>query len=62
MGASKRNAAVVASVHCAINAMDALSVFYFGRRHSGAHEEALGEIKGAVTGSELALSSLPDFQ
>jgi len=53
IGASKTNAAVVASVHCAINAMDALSVFYFGRRHSGGHEEALGAIKGAVTVGEF---------
>jgi hypothetical protein len=52
IGASESNAAVVASVHCAINAMDALSVFYFGRRHSGGHEDALGEVKGAMTGSE----------
>jgi hypothetical protein len=53
VGASKSNAAVVASVHCAMNAMDALSVFYFGKRHSGGHEEALGEVKGAMTGSEF---------
>jgi hypothetical protein len=53
IGASKANAAVVASVHCAINAMDALAVFYFGKRHSGGHEEALGEVRGAMTGSEF---------
>lgn len=45
IGASESNAAVVASVHCAISAMDALSVFYFGKRHGGGHEEALGESK-----------------
>jgi hypothetical protein len=38
LGASKFNAAVTASVHCAINAMDALAVFYFGRRHRIASE------------------------
>ncbi len=44
---SKNNAAVAASVHCAINAIDALAVFYLGRRHSGGHEQALNTIKGA---------------
>ena len=29
---SKNNAAVASSVHCAINAIDALAVFYLGRR------------------------------
>lgn len=50
---SKNNAAVVASVHCAINALDALAVFYFGRRHSGGHEEAMSTIKGAVSETEF---------
>jgi hypothetical protein len=34
---SKNNAAVTSSIHCAINALDALAVFYFGKRHSGSH-------------------------
>lgn len=38
---SKNNAAVTASVHCAINAIDALAVFYLGRRHAGGHEVQL---------------------
>ena len=45
---SKNNAAVTASIHCAINALDALAVFYFGKRHSGTHEDALNTIKGAI--------------
>jgi len=50
---SKNNAAVAASVHCAINALDALAVFYFGRRHGGGHEEALGAVKGALDEAEF---------
>ncbi len=50
---SKNNAAVAASVHCAVNAVDALAVFYFGKRHSGGHEEALNTIKGAVNENEF---------
>jgi len=50
---SKNNAAVTASIHSAINALDALAVFYFGKRHSGTHEDALNTIKGALNGNEL---------
>ena len=50
---SKNNAAVVASVHCAINAVDALAVFYLGRRHSEGHEGALNTIKGAISEAEF---------
>lgn len=52
-GQSKNNAAVTASVHCAINAIDAFAVFYLGRRHTGGHESALNTIKGAVTEAEF---------
>lgn len=52
-GQSKNNAAVTASVHCAINAIDAFAVFYLGRRHSGGHEAALNTVKGALTGAEF---------
>ncbi len=51
--ASKNNAAVTASIHCAINAMDALAVFYFGKRHSGVHEQALDSVKGAMPEGEF---------
>ena len=51
---SKHNAAVTASVHCAINAIDAFAVFYVGRRHSGGHEGAVIVIKSAVTESEFS--------
>lgn len=50
---SKNNAAVAASVHCAISAIDALAVFYLGRRHTGGHEEAMNTIKGAVSEAEF---------
>ena len=50
---SKNNAAVTASVHCAINAIDALSVFYLGKRHSGGHEGAVDAVKEAVDPSEF---------
>ena len=50
---SKNNASVVASIHCAINALDALAIFYFGRRHSGNHKESLIAIKGAMSESEF---------
>jgi HEPN domain-containing protein len=50
---SKNNAAVATSVHCAINAIDALGVFYLGRRHSGGHEEALNTVRGALSEAEL---------
>src|ERR1700733_13553068 len=49
LAASKNDAAVVTSVHCAINAMDALAVFYFGKRDSGAHEQALDSVRGALS-------------
>jgi len=51
---SKNNAAATASVHCAINAIDALAVFYLGRRHSGGHEGALSAIKSTVTDAEFS--------
>jgi HEPN domain-containing protein len=36
------NAAVVNAVHCAVNAVDALTVFYKGVRHAGErHEDAV---------------------
>lgn len=50
---SKNNAAVAASVHCAINAMDAVAVFYLGKRHAGGHEETMSTIKGAVSEAEF---------
>jgi len=49
---SKNNAAVANAVHSAINAIDSLAVFYFGKRHAGKHEDAIGAIKGALKNSE----------
>jgi len=50
---SKNNAAVTAAIHCAINAIDSLTVFYFGKRHTGRHEDALDIIKGTLSAIEL---------
>ena len=33
--------------------MDALSVFYFGKRHSGIHDQALDSVKGALSETEF---------
>jgi len=49
----ENNAAVTASVHCAINAIDALAVFYLGKRHTGGHEGAMGAIKGPLSPAEF---------
>ncbi len=54
LSTSKNNAAVTSCIHCAINALDALAVFYFGQRHSGSHEGALNAVKKALTSSEFA--------
>jgi hypothetical protein len=53
VASSKNNAAVVASIHCAINAMDALSVFYFGKRQSGVHETAMDSLRAALSEGEF---------
>jgi hypothetical protein len=50
---SKNNAAVTASVHCAINAIDALAVYYLGKRHAGGHEGAVDSIKSVLGQTEL---------
>lgn len=50
---SKNSAAVMASIHCSISAMDALAVFYFGKRHGGIHEQALDSVRGALSASEF---------
>jgi hypothetical protein len=50
---SKNNAAVTASVHCAINAIDSLAVFYLGRRHAGGHEGAVDSVKGVLGQAEF---------
>ena len=44
---------MINAVHCAINALDALSVYYLGKRHSGSHEAAVSAIKGALTSGEF---------
>lgn len=59
---SKNNAAVAASVHCAINAVDALAVFYLGKRHVGGHEEAMNTIKGAVSEAEYQPDLMKEAQ
>jgi len=51
---SKYNAAVSNAIHCAINAIDSLGVYYIGKRHDGKHEDAIGIIKEALTEEEYA--------
>ncbi|MGH9922122.1 MAG: HEPN domain-containing protein, partial [Nitrososphaerales archaeon] len=51
---SKYNAAVSNAIHCAINAIDSLAVYYIGKRHDGKHEDAIGIIKEALTEEEYA--------
>ncbi len=46
--------AVMSSVHAAINSLDALTVFYLGKRASGAHSDVLGMIKGIFDGKEYS--------
>ncbi len=49
---SENNAAVIASVHCAINSIDALTVFYLGTRHSGSHETAINTLRSIMNAAE----------
>lgn len=50
---SRNTAAVTNAIHSAINAIDALAVFYVGKRHSGRHEDAIDLIRGALSESEF---------
>lgn len=45
-------AAVTASIHSVINAIDAIAVFYLGKRHSERHEDSLNIIKGTIDEGE----------
>lgn len=44
--------AVMSAIHSAINALDALTTFYLGKRSSGQHTDVLSLIKGIFTGQE----------
>lgn len=46
------DAAVMNSVHGAINSLDALTTFFLGKRASGVHTEVLSIIKGVLTPRE----------
>ena len=46
------DAAVMNSVHSAINSLDALTTFFVGKRASGVHTEVLSLIKGFLTPKE----------
>ena len=46
------DAAVMNSVHGAINSLDALTTFFVGKRASGVHTEVLSLIKGILTPRE----------
>lgn len=45
--------AVVDAVHSSINALDALTTFYLGKRSSGQHTDVLNLIKGILTNDEF---------
>ena len=47
------DAAVVNAVHSSINALDALTTFYLGKRSSGQHTDVLNLIKGILTSDEF---------
>ena len=44
--------AVLSSLHSAINALDALTTLYLGKRSSGSHSDVLGMIKGILNEKE----------
>jgi HEPN domain-containing protein len=44
--------AVMSAIHCAINALDALTVSYLGKRASGAHTDVLPLMKGILDSGE----------
>ena len=46
------DAAVMNSVHGAINSLDGLTTFFLGKRASGVHTEVLSIIKGVLTPRE----------
>lgn len=45
--------AVMDAVHSSINALDALTTFYKGKRPSGQHTDVLGLIRGILTREEF---------
>ncbi len=45
--------AVMDAVHSSINALDALTTFYSGKRSSGQHTDVLDLIKGILTNDEF---------
>ncbi len=45
--------AVMSAIHSAINALDALTVAYLGKRASGAHTDVLSLIQGILDASEF---------
>jgi uncharacterized protein (UPF0332 family) len=45
--------AVMDAVHSSINALDALTTFYSGKRSSGQHTDVLDLIKGILTNEEF---------
>lgn len=49
---SEYDNATMSAVHGAINALDALTTSYLGKRASGAHTDVLSLIKGILTVSE----------
>ncbi len=48
------DSAVMSCVHSAINALDAMTVTYLGKRASGSHTDVLSLIKGILTPEEYS--------
>ena len=48
----KYDNAVMSSIHCAINALDAVTSFYLSKRASGDHNDVLSLLKGIFTPTE----------
>jgi uncharacterized protein (UPF0332 family) len=55
--------AVMSAVHSAINALDALTVLYLGKRASGAHTDVLSLVKGIflLTNMKMSVSNSSHF-
>ena len=50
---SRNTAAVTNAIHSAINGIDALAMYYVGKRHSARHEDAIDLIRGILNESEF---------
>lgn len=53
IGEEQYDNAVMSAVHSAINALDAITTMYFGKRASGAHTDVLSLVKGIFNAEEF---------